>query len=549
MANADTEQKASLSPPQDETNVSASVAVCEENLEALLRGVTGRPEPESPIAPPAEVAPPEHAEAQAPVDGALPVPATLQPVTSQPVTSNATVEEPAAEGAAEKSPVPEAHLAEAHPETEVHTAEASSHPAAAHGPAAPAAESKPKVVSKLALIASIKQRRAATAHHEPEISSTAVKQTTSAEVPPAEPAIVSATAQDAVPVAVPIEAEQSVHPPEESNASPKEISPRTVGEPHREARPSVPVVKSAVAYSTPVGGTLFAGVERPVQDAAPGAVKRLATSGPVLGTLAGVILTVGVTTFLLIGHATKSTTTVSKQAAQESVQKQDTGAGIQTTALAVEERSSAATPSQASAGADNSRKDDKGAAKSEPARSAQATPAQSTQAAPAQPPAEASRTVARTFAPPIAGKTSPESGPILDAPPTLSAVPSAPLAPGVGALPSRITPPPPAAPPAAAPGASLRQINVAGSVQALKLIKKVAPPYPALARTAHVEGTVRFRAVIGADGQVKGLVTLSGPPPLVQPAADAVKQWRYQPTLRNGEAVEVVTEINVAFTL
>ncbi|HEV2198978.1 MAG TPA: TonB family protein [Bryobacteraceae bacterium] len=301
-----------------------------------------------------------------------------------------------------------------------------------------------------------------------------------------------------------------------------------------------------------MGGTLFGGVEKPSQNAAPGRLKRRVTSGPVLGTLAVVILTVGFTAFLLMDHAAKSTARAPEQAPKESIQ--DAGASLPPVALSGGEKSSTVNPSVE---ANAARKDGQAGARPEPAPSAQIPATPSAKAVPAPSSEEGTRTVARTFAPPNTRGASPEIGPILDAPPALPLavpiVPSATIAPEVGALPSRITPPPPApvAPPATARNAVSdappRQINAAGSVQATKLIKKVTPAYPALARAARLEGTVRFRAVIGVDGQVKGLVTLSGPPPLVQPAADAVKQWRYQPTVRNGEALEVVTEIDVAF--
>jgi periplasmic protein TonB len=86
-------------------------------------------------------------------------------------------------------------------------------------------------------------------------------------------------------------------------------------------------------------------------------------------------------------------------------------------------------------------------------------------------------------------------------------------------------------------------------MQAAKLVRQVKPTYPPLAQAMRLQGTVRFRATIAVDGRIKGLVTLGGSPPLVQSAADAVKQWRYQPTVLNGEAVEVVTEIDVSFSL
>ncbi len=61
--------------------------------------------------------------------------------------------------------------------------------------------------------------------------------------------------------------------------------------------------------------------------------------------------------------------------------------------------------------------------------------------------------------------------------------------------------------------------------------------------------TVRFTAIIGKDGTIQNLTVVSGHPLLVPAAQDAVKQWVYKPTLLNGEPVEVVTQIDVNFTL
>ena len=80
-------------------------------------------------------------------------------------------------------------------------------------------------------------------------------------------------------------------------------------------------------------------------------------------------------------------------------------------------------------------------------------------------------------------------------------------------------------------------------------MNKVQPLYPALAKQARIQGTVRLQAVIAKNGSVEELQVISGHPLLVQAALDAVKQWRYRPTLLNGEPVEVVTTIDVVFTL
>ena len=106
-------------------------------------------------------------------------------------------------------------------------------------------------------------------------------------------------------------------------------------------------------------------------------------------------------------------------------------------------------------------------------------------------------------------------------------------------------PPPPPPPKAATP----QRIRVGGQVEAAKLIYNPTPEYPPLAKMARIQGTVRLEAIISKDGTIQDLKVLSGHPLLVKSALDAVKQWRYQPTLLNGEPVEVVTEIDVNFTL
>lgn len=112
------------------------------------------------------------------------------------------------------------------------------------------------------------------------------------------------------------------------------------------------------------------------------------------------------------------------------------------------------------------------------------------------------------------------------------------------AAPPAPTPVPPGKP---APALPLMPIRVSGGVQSAKLIFGPKPPYPPLAKTARVQGTVRIQAIIGRDGRIRNLQVLSGPPLLVEAAKDAVSQWRYQPTLLNTEAVEVITEIDVNF--
>lgn len=99
------------------------------------------------------------------------------------------------------------------------------------------------------------------------------------------------------------------------------------------------------------------------------------------------------------------------------------------------------------------------------------------------------------------------------------------------------------------PTPGVKRITVGGGVQSAKMVNTVQPDYPPLAKQARIQGTVRFTALIGPDGTIKNLTLLGGHPLLVQAATLAVKQWVYNPTLLNGEPVEVVTQIDVNFTL
>jgi TonB family protein len=95
----------------------------------------------------------------------------------------------------------------------------------------------------------------------------------------------------------------------------------------------------------------------------------------------------------------------------------------------------------------------------------------------------------------------------------------------------------------------LKRVRVGGTVAAANLVHQVTPDYPKDAKKKHISGTVLLRATIGHDGTIESLEYVSGPPELTTSAMDAVKQWRYKPTLLNGDPVEVETMISVAFTL
>ncbi|MGO9642505.1 MAG: energy transducer TonB [Candidatus Acidiferrales bacterium] len=103
------------------------------------------------------------------------------------------------------------------------------------------------------------------------------------------------------------------------------------------------------------------------------------------------------------------------------------------------------------------------------------------------------------------------------------------------------TPPAPASPPS--------RVKRGGDVEAARIISRPEPVYPDWARRAGIQGEVVLHAIISTDGRILELQVLSGNLVLARAALDAVQQWRYQPTLLNGQPVEVETTITVKFVL
>jgi len=92
-----------------------------------------------------------------------------------------------------------------------------------------------------------------------------------------------------------------------------------------------------------------------------------------------------------------------------------------------------------------------------------------------------------------------------------------------------------------------RVVRVGANVTGANLISQVPPVYPELARQARIQGVVVLEVEITKEGSVDNVRVLSGHPLLTQAALDAVKQWRYKPTLLNNEPVPVVTTVMVNF--
>jgi protein TonB len=108
-------------------------------------------------------------------------------------------------------------------------------------------------------------------------------------------------------------------------------------------------------------------------------------------------------------------------------------------------------------------------------------------------------------------------------------------------MPAALPPPPPPRPP--------EPIRPGGSVRPPAKIVHVAPQYPQIARASRVQGIVIIEATIDSHGNVESTAVLRSIPLLDQAALDAVRQWKFTPTLLNGIAVPVIMTVTVNFEL
>ena len=99
------------------------------------------------------------------------------------------------------------------------------------------------------------------------------------------------------------------------------------------------------------------------------------------------------------------------------------------------------------------------------------------------------------------------------------------------------------------PPSEAERIIVGGNVEQAMLLKHLNPPYPPEAKAHGLTGTITFRARIGKDGLIHDLELLRGPLAFYASARGAVSRWTYKPTMLEGKPVEVLTQIDVNYTL
>jgi TonB family protein len=106
-----------------------------------------------------------------------------------------------------------------------------------------------------------------------------------------------------------------------------------------------------------------------------------------------------------------------------------------------------------------------------------------------------------------------------------------------------------APPPPPPPKPKAKPVPVGGNVQESRVIRRVQPVYPPMAQKAQVQGNVVLEVEVDGEGNVVSVIAKSGHPLLKQAAEDAVWQWKYSPTLLNGEPTSVTTNVTVTFKL
>lgn len=108
--------------------------------------------------------------------------------------------------------------------------------------------------------------------------------------------------------------------------------------------------------------------------------------------------------------------------------------------------------------------------------------------------------------------------------------------------------PPPPPPPAPKP-VPQGPVRVGGQIKAPSLVNRVNPTYPPTAQSAQVEGSVVLEAQVDKTGRVQSVRAVKSHPLLEAAAVNAVKQWRYEPLLLNGEPVAFILTVTVSFTM
>jgi TonB family protein len=92
-------------------------------------------------------------------------------------------------------------------------------------------------------------------------------------------------------------------------------------------------------------------------------------------------------------------------------------------------------------------------------------------------------------------------------------------------------------------------VDLAAAAADIRVIYRVAPQYPDMARQGHIEGPVTLRVIVNTEGLVEKMTPLKGNPFLLIAAMNAIQKWRYRPYLLNGTPVQFQSTVTVKFSL
>jgi protein TonB len=110
-------------------------------------------------------------------------------------------------------------------------------------------------------------------------------------------------------------------------------------------------------------------------------------------------------------------------------------------------------------------------------------------------------------------------------------------------------PPPPETKPTAAASTEQRVVRLTSQLTQGRAIRKVQPPYPAIARQARIQGPVQVQISISESGEVTAAFVLSGHPMLRDASLQAARQWLFKPTELNDRPVRAIGVITFNFVL
>jgi TonB family protein len=109
-------------------------------------------------------------------------------------------------------------------------------------------------------------------------------------------------------------------------------------------------------------------------------------------------------------------------------------------------------------------------------------------------------------------------------------------------------PPPPPEPPPGNPDVK-PPVVIGGRLEPAVLVEQTTPVYPALARTARIQGVVSLEGNVNTQGRIEDLKVVSGHPMLIDAAVNAVRKWKYHPAKLNGQLIPCPVTVQVRFTL